>query len=215
MLKFLSFGLLASLAAIVVRADTEIVNFHLPLSKDTTVYPPLDAVIQTLSPFETITLNLTDISPEQWFSLDWKDQQGQYSSWTVRASWPGSYPTRIQILPPHSPGFLLIRASPLSPRFPRHPCLPLTQYLPSFLQSLFTRPIPAVPKLDTEFETLLHLTLEPLVLGVLPWTAIPAVGMVLVFTVVAGLGVPYVIRGLEGAGNWAEGRRRKESVKDE
>ncbi|TYJ55074.1 hypothetical protein B9479_004211 [Cryptococcus floricola] len=219
MFKSLYLVLLASLAAIVARADTEIVNFHLPLSKDTTVYPPLDTVIHTISPFETVNINLTDISPEQWFSLDWKDQQDKYKSWTLRASWPASSPTRIQILPPHSPGFLLIHASPLSPRFPYHP--PLSQYLPSFLQPLFTflpratQPVPAERKLDTEFETPLHLTLEPLLLGVLPYTALPAVGLILVVVVVAGLGVPYVIKGLEGAGNWVDGRRRKEGVKEE
>lgn len=46
-------------------------------------------------------------------------------------------------------------------------------------------------------------------------------GLIILFVTVAGMGVPYVIRGLEWAGNWAqaEDRRRgegeRERVKEE
>ncbi|KIR76062.1 hypothetical protein I310_00769 [Cryptococcus deuterogattii CA1014] len=73
-----------------VRADTEIINFRLPLPPHTTTYPIPDSLIYTISPYETLTLNLTDSSPERWFALDMGNMKGSYKSWTLRASWPGS-----------------------------------------------------------------------------------------------------------------------------
>lgn len=102
-----------SFLALCVRADTEIINFRLPLPPHTTTYPMPDSLIYTyvrscmqiivysyhhfgtdgtfrISPYETLTLNLTDSSPERWFALDMGNMKGSYKSWTLRASWPGS-----------------------------------------------------------------------------------------------------------------------------
>lgn len=103
-----------SFIALCVRADTEIINFRLPLPPHTTIYPTPNSLIYTyvssrmqthciqllplsrlilkfrISPYETLTLNLTDSSPERWFALDMGNGKGSYKSWTLRASWPGS-----------------------------------------------------------------------------------------------------------------------------
>jgi hypothetical protein len=50
---------------------------------------------------------------------------------------------------------------------------------------------------DDEFETPFHVILEPLVLGVLPRTAVPAVLAILVMLVGAGLAAPRVAAALE------------------
>ncbi|OXM79930.1 hypothetical protein C364_02229 [Cryptococcus neoformans Bt63] len=214
-----------SLIALCVRADTEIINFRLPLPPHTTTYPTPDSLVYTISPYEALTLNLTDSSPERWFALDMGNMKGSYKSWTLRASWPGSSPTKITLSPPLSPGYFTLHAAALSPRFPHHPpvlpYIPYMNHLTSFISSLLTIP-PPKPKLsDDQFHTPLHLTLEPLLFGFLPYTALPAVGLIILFVTVAGMGVPYVIRGLEWAGNWAqaEDRRRgegeRERVKEE
>lgn len=214
-----------SLIALCVRADTEIINFHLPLPPHTTTYPTPDSLVYTISPYETLTLDLTDSSPERWFALDMGNMKGSYKSWTLRASWPGSSPTKITLSPPLSPGYFTLHAAALSPRFPHHPpvlpYIPYMNHLTSFISSLLTIP-PPKPKLsDDQFHTPLHLTLEPLLFGFLPYTALPAVGLIILFVTVAGMGVPYVIRGLEWAGNWAQakdrrrGERERERVKEE
>lgn len=92
-------------------------------------------------------------------------------------------------------------------------------HLTSFISSLLTTP-PPKPKLsDDQFHTPLHLTLEPLLFGFLPNTALPAVGLIILCAAAAGMGVPYVIRGLECAGNWAQaedrGRTERGRVKEE
>nr|XP_031857982.1 uncharacterized protein CI109_006605 [Kwoniella shandongensis]KAA5525054.1 hypothetical protein CI109_006605 [Kwoniella shandongensis] len=184
-----------------VLGDTEIVNFHLPLSTTTTrhITPP-DVPLLILSPSETITINLTSSSPERWFMLDFGDST--YTSWTIRASWPGSSPTRIKFIEPFSPGYFIIHSSSLSPPFPH----PLLQHIPSYLKPYFPSSTRGKRKVrgSDDFETLLQVTLEPLHLGVIPQTAIPAIGLIVLFALGAGVCVPSIIHILETARDWAD-----------
>ena len=85
---------------------------------------------------------------------------------------------------------LHISSRALSPGFP-HPLLErFGRYLPS-TSTESTAP--------GEFSTRFHLVLEPLVLSVLPMTAVPALALIVIFGVVAGLTVPTIIRLLERA----------------
>ncbi|WVO14994.1 hypothetical protein L204_102637 [Cryptococcus depauperatus] len=191
---------------LIAYADTEIINFRHPLPSHPTLYPPLDSLIQTISPYETLRLNLTDTAPEKWLALDIKKDQ-KYRAWTLRASWPGSSPTRVTLQSPMSPGYFVIRAALLSPRFPHYPHL--FELFPSSVSHIFAGRRELI-KNDKRFETPLNLTLEPLLFNVLPWTALPAVVTIVLFITGAWIVLPYFIQGLEFAGEWAEKKRLKE-----
>lgn len=92
---------------------------------------------------------------------------------------------------------LHVSARPLSPRFP-HPLLAtLYARLPQSVRAVLPAP-PVTTSLDNaEWSTTYHVVLEPLVLGVLPKTAVPAVWAILVFVLGAALVVPSLIRALE------------------
>ena len=72
-----------------------------------------------------------------------------------------------------------LSASLLSPRFPRH---------------LFTD---SVSHVGDEFQTTLALVIEPLILGVLPRTAIPALMWIILFGLGGASVVPYILRYLD------------------
>lgn len=159
--------------------------------------------------------------------------------WTIRLSWPGSVsastsllmikltwqsPTRFDLslrplnstIPGDHSALLLISASPLSVPIPispiRHPVL---SHLASLLHPApdASRGLAKIADIGTEeWETTFHLVFEPLILGVLPRTAIPAVLLILVFGGGAACCVPSIIRLLErthrGAEAAGEGERK-------
>jgi hypothetical protein len=76
-----------------------------------------------------------------------------------------------------------LSAALLSPRFPRQP-----------FKSI---PSGQSPIADDEFNTTFALVIEPLTFGVLPQTALPALGWILVFGLGAACTVPSIIRYLD------------------
>lgn len=122
-------------------------------------------------------------------------------------------PTKWDLaITPSSPrtAILHLTAAPLSPPFP-HPLLSqLNAYLPSYLRTIGARPVDREGS-ETEtttqwetttkikWETKAHILLEPLILGVIPSTAVPAVGWISVLVFGAGLVVPRLITWLEAA----------------
>lgn len=80
---------------------------------------------------------------------------------------------------------LHITASPLSPSMP---------------QPLLDRIFHREPKAsDGQWSTTAELVFEPLVLGLIPETTLPAIGWAALFAIGAALAVPYIIRFLERA----------------
>lgn len=94
----------------------------------------------------------------------------------------------MEVLPdPESSNQVIIHlfANLLSPRFPRQP------FNPSTSATTISR---------DEFFTTFALVIEPLILGVLPQTAVPALGWILVFGLGAVCTVPTIIRYLDTIG---------------
>jgi hypothetical protein len=92
----------------------------------------------------------------------------------------------MEVLPdPESREGVIIHlsASLLSPRFPRQPFAPT--------------PSGHLPTANDEFYTTFALVVEPLTFGVLPQTALPALGWILVFGLGAACTVPSIIRYLD------------------
>jgi hypothetical protein len=92
----------------------------------------------------------------------------------------------MEVLPdPESSSGVIIHlsASLLSPRFPRQPFAPT--------------PSEHLPTANDEFYTTFALVIEPLILGVLPKTAVSAIGWILVFGLGAACTVPTMIRYLD------------------
>ncbi|CAD6571539.1 MAG: hypothetical protein TREMPRED_000309 [Tremellales sp. Tagirdzhanova-0007] len=85
---------------------------------------------------------------------------------------------------------LHISARPLSPRFP-HPLLH------NFTGQL-TKPL-GPSNTSREFTTNFHIVLEPLILSILPSTAIPTILLILLFALGSALTVPTLIRLIERA----------------
>jgi len=83
-----------------------------------------------------------------------------------------------------------LSGSLLSPRFPRQPFKPT--------------PSGDSPIANEEFPTTFALVIEPLILGVLPQTAIPALVWILVFGSGAACTVPTIIRYLNSTGTIGE-----------
>ncbi|GMK56580.1 hypothetical protein CspeluHIS016_0304200 [Cutaneotrichosporon spelunceum] len=151
-------------------ADTEIVNARIPL-------PPSQLPDAKLTPIaagqrETYTLSSNDTDVYFFASL-------QEGSWTARISWPASTPTRFQLTPlAHPDGAVFhVNASALSPRVP--------YFNPE-------------GKRDSDFETTFHILVEPLLLGVVPRTAVSAVGAIVVCVGVAVLVASRFLRALQG-----------------
>jgi len=89
----------------------------------------------------------------------------------------------MEVLPDPESGdavILHLSGSLLSPRFPRQPFNPTS--------------VGHLPIVDDEFYTTFALVIEPLILGVLPKTAIPALCWILVFALGAACTVPTMIR---------------------
>ncbi|GFZ49774.1 hypothetical protein JCM24511_07177 [Saitozyma sp. JCM 24511] len=201
-------GLCLSLLPLVL-ADTEIRNLHLPLpGADSIDILPADHL--TLSSRSPLELSVSSDQAEQRILLDFGDDG---EAWTVRVSWPGSAPTKWDLaITPSSPrtAILHLTAAPLSPPFP-HPLLSqLNAYLPSYLRTIGARPVDRegsetettmqrATKSKIKWETKAHILLEPLILGVIPSTAVPAVGWIIVLVFGAGLVVPSLITWLEAA----------------
>ncbi|KAL1412567.1 hypothetical protein Q8F55_000314 [Vanrija albida] len=209
--------LLLALAAL-VAADTEIVNFRLPLTGKV-VAPPRGAALASLTASQRQAgLTVSDAQPEVWVALDLEDKG---KSWTARLSWPGSSPTRFaaHIHPSGAGGVLLhITAAPLSPRMP-HPLLRRVRALFGENESKsdddaasthshsswtswediglvnYNSADPTSPA-DWPFHTDFHLVLEPLILGVLPATAASALAAIALFALAGALIAPYLIRAL-------------------
>jgi hypothetical protein len=92
----------------------------------------------------------------------------------------------MEVLPdPGSKSGVIIHlsGSPLSPRFPRQP--------------FKSTPSGHLPTADDEFYTTFALVIEPLIFGVLPQTAVPALCWILVFGLGAACTVPTIIRYLD------------------
>ncbi|WVF68375.1 hypothetical protein IAT40_003140 [Kwoniella sp. CBS 6097] len=212
-------------------ADTEILNFHLPLPSGSASAPAAalasgagagagaeiyetkfetsnDSLI--LSPSQPLTFVLSSSFPNRTIFLEFGDSDS--SAWTIRASWPGSHPARIALSDPTDEGFF-IKGSPLSPRMPH----PLLLHLPTSLQILFTptsskappasalSPAPDAASEKEAFSTPVILVLEPLVLGIIPQTAVPTIGVILLVVFSSGLLVPRVVGLIERLVNPAEG----------
>jgi hypothetical protein len=93
--------------------------------------------------------------------------------------------------PESSDGVMIhLSAALLSPRFPRQP----------FRSASNGR----LPIADDDFYTTFALVIEPLILVVLPRTAVPALCWILVFGVGAACTVPTIIRYLEHIGTGGE-----------
>jgi hypothetical protein len=120
---------------------------------------------------------------------------------------PTKWDLTISPLSPRT-AILQITAAPLSPRFP-HPLLSqVNDYLPSYLSLVGALPVDregseTKTKWETttksQWETKAHILLEPLILGVIPSTAVPAVGWMIVLVFGAGMVVPRLITWLEVA----------------
>ena len=92
----------------------------------------------------------------------------------------------MEVLPdPESNGAVIIHLSGslLSPRFPSQP--------------FKSTPNGHLPMADDEFSTTFALVIEPLIFGILPQTAIPALVWILVFGLGAACAVPTIIRYLD------------------
>ncbi|WVW87042.1 hypothetical protein I302_109098 [Kwoniella bestiolae CBS 10118] len=154
-----------------------------------------------LKPSQPLITNLSSTSPELHFLLDFAEQDKQYNGWTTRVSWPGSYPTRISITPPDSSLHISISGTPLSPRMPH----PLLSYLPSPLKPIFSstqaqsqsQPHSIQINREEGFITPISIILEPLILGMIPRTAIPTVYLILLGILIAGLSLPRAFRLIE------------------
>ena len=109
----------------------------------------------------------------------------------------------MEVLPdPESNSGVIIHLSAalLSPRFPRQPFKPTS--------------VGQLPISDDEFYTTFALVIEPLILGVLPKTAITAIAWIVIFGLGAACTVPTIIRYLdfisrtgEVKGSVSEGRK--------
>ncbi|WVQ66158.1 uncharacterized protein L199_004336 [Kwoniella botswanensis] len=167
----------------IVRADTEIINFSLPLPPLSSTSTPILSTtsdLLELTPSQPTLLNLTDSSPNQSFILNFQGLEQDYQKWTIRISWPGSSPTKIKIIPPdESLQFSIIGLS-LSPRM-YHPLL-------SHDRSY---------KTTDQFHTPISITLEPLILGVIPRTALPTIYTIILALVIAGWNIPRMLRLIE------------------
>lgn len=100
---------------------------------------------------------------------------------------------------PNQAALLVISARPLSPTI-FHPSPPniLLQYLAGALRPTIYAPRESVSgQGNASWMTTFQVVLEPLILGVLPSTAVPAVWLLLIFGVGAAMCVPFIIRTLE------------------
>ncbi|ORX37606.1 hypothetical protein BD324DRAFT_650175 [Kockovaella imperatae] len=143
----------------VVMADTEILTLRLPL--DTVIEHHVEAPTYALQPSNPLSVNLT-LPSDIYVKLD--TDLYAASAWTVRLSWPGSYPTRLRVVPGQvkqetSTLVLGIYASALSPTFEG----------------------------VSVSETPLKILLEPLVAGALPQTLLPTLGALAIFGSMASL----------------------------
>ncbi|CAK9783261.1 hypothetical protein CC85DRAFT_299043 [Cutaneotrichosporon oleaginosum] len=168
-MRLFAFLLLFTLLSLAL-ADTEIVNVRIPL-------PPSDLVGVKLTRLEagrrhTHTLSSNDSETYFFAALD-------PGGWTARISWPASTPTRFTITPHgHADGAVFhVRASALAPRVP--------YFNPEGLA-------------DSDFETTFHILVEPLLLGVLPRTAVSAFGAIAVCVAIAAFLAPRFLAGLHG-----------------
>lgn len=99
----------------------------------------------------------------------------------------------MEVLPDLESGdavILHLSGSLLSPRFPRQP--------------FKSTPSGRSPILEDEFSTTFALVIEPLILGVLPQTAVPALCWIFVFGLGAACTVPTIIRYLNSSGTDGE-----------
>ncbi|WVR07955.1 hypothetical protein IAU60_004998 [Kwoniella sp. DSM 27419] len=184
--------------AVLVLADTEIINFHRPLTPARLGIKQADLISDSFVPSDPVVFNLSSSEASRRFILDFGEVR--YAKWTVRASWPGSYPARIAIEPPTASSHLVIRGSALSPRMYH----PLLTRLPPSLRRILPKPIPlrsTTFTTDQAFSTPIHLLLEPLILGVIPQTAMPAIGAILAVVLLAALAIPSVFRTLHSLVN--------------
>ncbi|KAK6908570.1 hypothetical protein I204_06549 [Kwoniella mangroviensis CBS 8886] len=167
----------------IVRADTEIINFSLPLpppSPSSTPFLSTNSDLLELSPSQPTIVNLTDSSPNQSFILNFQGLEKDYQKWTIRISWPGSSPTKIKIIPPDESFQFSIIGSSLSPRM----------YHPLIFHDLPYKPA-------DQFRTPISILLEPLILGVIPRTALPTIYTILLAVVITGWHIPHILRLIE------------------
>ncbi|WRT69824.1 uncharacterized protein IL334_006815 [Kwoniella shivajii] len=183
-----------------VSADTEIVNFHLPLrglsQAETSKGTLANAEVTTLYPSNPLLFNLSSSDPEKHFQLNLNGNG--HKSWTIRASYPGSSPVKLKMIEPNSKFQFSITGQALSPRM-NH----------SFLQQYIVKYLPTdtdptkVDRLE-DFDTVISIVLEPLILGIIPQTALPTIAIVLVFVLGAGTILPYVIISIEKGLAWSD-----------
>ncbi|WWC95714.1 hypothetical protein V866_002580 [Kwoniella sp. B9012] len=167
----------------IVRADTEIINFSLPLPPPPPSSTPILSInpdLLELTPSQPTIVNLTDSSPNQSFILNFQGVEKDYQKWTIRISWPGSSPTKIKIIPPDESFQFSIIGSSLSPRM----------YHPLLSDDIAHEP-------TDQFHTPISIILEPLILGVIPRTALPTIYTIILALVIAGWNIPRILRLIE------------------
>ncbi|RXK39707.1 hypothetical protein M231_03062 [Tremella mesenterica] len=135
-----------------VKADTEILNFRLPLSSPATPFELPPHTIELSSTQHQLQLQFNSSSPEHWVLLHFDEP---YKEWTTRLSWPGSSPTRFTLTlydlePSENTALLHILSTPLAPEFP-HPLLSLPlPFLMDYLRTFFsTSALPSLTELGT------------------------------------------------------------------
>ncbi|WWC66010.1 uncharacterized protein I303_108632 [Kwoniella dejecticola CBS 10117] len=200
-------------------ADTEIINFQLPLLSSRTVRGDLSSSPTShlihLHPSQPIITNLNTSSPSQDFALallynshtDLKHNYDGYTTWTIRVSWPGSSPTKIKITHPDQEGHFTISAQPLSPRMDHSfffravsqhipsSCLPFS--LTDGVDQVNNRRSKLTAHLTEEFNTPIQVIFEPSILGLIPRTTLPTIGLIIISITVVSFIAPYIITFIE------------------
>ena len=101
---------------------------------------------------------------------------------------------------------LHIKAKPLSRAIPPYtPPLPILDKLATILRPIHPPHSNEGNQDEEEWYTSFHLVIEPLILGIVPRTAIPAIILILVFGISAGCCVPAIIRFIEGVHLYSNG----------
>ncbi|WWC73819.1 uncharacterized protein I206_107791 [Kwoniella pini CBS 10737] len=179
----------------IVLADTEIINFQLPLPLSSpTEVPSLNQLqYTTLNPSESIITTLNTSSSSRTFFLNLNDD---YSKWTIRVSWPGSSPTKIKISEPNSNSQITISSQSLSPKM-NH--TKLRQFLNRHISFNKTYSISNFEmKNDNDyFNTSIEIILEPLIIGLIPQTTLPTIGLILISIIIVSFIIPHFIHFIE------------------
>ncbi|KAI0801365.1 hypothetical protein C8Q74DRAFT_486746 [Fomes fomentarius] len=197
-----------------VRANTEIVNFAvlsgpnvpIPQSEAWTDLTPdnTERLIKVLpapigTPVNKVCasatsrpIELNGCQHETWLTLDLDDPRwARYSKFTLRVSWPASHPAEFHIRT-YTPQSLARLIQPGG----RHQKLPVAEPATTTTRRMFARIRLVDTGVQTESDAIVPstttapvpfiVTLEPLVLGVLPASLLPTIAVIVLVAVVAG-----------------------------